>query len=91
MANNALVRARIDESIKEEAEAVLSNFGLTVSDAVRHTLTHIAREKSLPLELKMPNAKTQTPIAESRAMMVERMARFRTGQGLIDALDEIVR
>jgi DNA-damage-inducible protein J len=35
MAANAVVRARIDEHIKEEASAVLAAMGLTVSDAFR--------------------------------------------------------
>jgi len=48
---NAVVRARIDENIKEEAATVLATMGLTVSDAFRIMLTRIAREKRLPFEL----------------------------------------
>ena len=36
---NAVVRARIDERIKEEATIVLAAMGLTVSDAFRIMLT----------------------------------------------------
>ena len=39
MSANAVVRARIDEHIKEEATAVLAAMGLTVSDAFRILLT----------------------------------------------------
>ena len=35
MAANRVVQARINESVKEEAAAVLAAMGLTVSDAVR--------------------------------------------------------
>ncbi|HDL6905879.1 TPA: type II toxin-antitoxin system RelB/DinJ family antitoxin, partial [Yersinia enterocolitica] len=35
MATNAFVRARIDETLKNEAAAVLAGMGLTVSDLVR--------------------------------------------------------
>jgi DNA-damage-inducible protein J len=42
MAANAVVRARIDEHIKEEAAAVLAAMGLTVSDAFRIMLTRVA-------------------------------------------------
>jgi DNA-damage-inducible protein J len=35
MSSNAVVRARIDEQIKEEASVVLAAMGLTVSDALR--------------------------------------------------------
>jgi len=47
MASNAFVRARIDERLKNEAAAVLSELGLTVSDVVRITLTRIAKDKAL--------------------------------------------
>jgi len=91
MRHTTFVRARIDERVKEEAETVLNYFGLTVSDAVRITLTRIARDKALPFELKMPNAETQAAMAESRAMMSEGAARFHDGQDLIDALDKKAR
>ncbi len=87
----AFVRARIDEDVKAEAEAVLNYFGLTVSDAVRMTLTRIAHDKALPLELKVPNAETQAAMAEARAIMAARQARFHSGAALIDALDKKAR
>jgi DNA-damage-inducible protein J len=58
MATNAVVRARIDEHIKEEATAVLAAMGLTVSDAFRIMLIRVAKEKALPFEPLVPNAKT---------------------------------
>jgi DNA-damage-inducible protein J len=91
MPATAFVRARIDERVKDEAEAVLDYFGLTVSDAVRITLTRIARDKAFPFELKMPNAETQAAMAESRAMMAAGKPRFDEGQDLIDALDKKAR
>ncbi|WP_279116824.1 type II toxin-antitoxin system RelB/DinJ family antitoxin [Acidithiobacillus thiooxidans] len=50
MSANAVVRARIDEHIKEEATVVLAAMGLTVSDAFRLMLTRVAREKPLPFD-----------------------------------------
>ncbi|HBL6101288.1 TPA: type II toxin-antitoxin system RelB/DinJ family antitoxin, partial [Escherichia coli] len=47
MAANAFVRARIDETLKNEAAVVLAGMGLTVSDLVRITLTKVAKEKAL--------------------------------------------
>ncbi len=58
MAANTVVRARIDERVKNEAAAVLAAMGLTVSDAFRLLLTKIAREKSLPFEPLVPNDET---------------------------------
>jgi len=66
MPANAVVRARIDEHIKEEASAVLAAMGLTVSDAFRIMLTRVAREKKLPFEPLVPNATTIEAMKEAR-------------------------
>ena len=58
MTENAVVRARISEEIKEEASAVLAAMGLTLSDAFRMMLTRVAAEKKLPFEPLEPNAET---------------------------------
>ena len=58
MGTNAVVRARIDERVKEEAAAVLAAMGLTVSDAFRLLMVKIAADKALPFEPWTPNAET---------------------------------
>ena len=60
MPTNAFVRARIDETLKNEAAIVLGEMGLTVSDAVRIMLTKVAKEKALPFEMRVPNKLTKT-------------------------------
>ena len=67
MPTNAVVRARIDEQIKEEASTVLATMGLTVSDAFRLMLTRIAHDKELPFEPLVPNEKTIAAMREARA------------------------
>lgn len=66
MPENAVVRARINEQIKEEASVVLASMGLTVSDAFRMMLMRVAREKALPFEPLVPNAKTIAAMKEAR-------------------------
>jgi len=65
MASTAFVRARIDETLKVEAAAVLADLGLTVSDVVRIVLTKVARDKALPFEMRVPNKLTATTLAKS--------------------------
>ncbi len=66
MAANAIVQARIDKVVKEEAAAVLAAMGLTVSDAVRLLLTRVAREHALPFDPLIPNVKTIEAMKEAR-------------------------
>ena len=79
MSENAVVRARIDEQVKQEASAVLSAMGLSVSDAFRMMMKRIATEKALPFEPLVPNAETIEAIKEARS---GRSSKFKT----IDAL-----
>ncbi|ENE6639042.1 type II toxin-antitoxin system RelB/DinJ family antitoxin [Salmonella enterica] len=67
MAANALVRARIDENLKNQAADVLAGMGLTISDLMRITLTKVAREKALPFDMRVPNELTAQTIENSEA------------------------
>src|SRR6202044_1216162 len=63
---NTVVRARIDERVKEEAAAVLATIGLTVSDAFRLMMMRIAKDKALPFEPLVPNAETVEAMKAAR-------------------------
>ena len=80
MTENAVVRARIDERIKNEAAAVLGAMGLTVSDAFRLLLVRVAKEKALPFEPLVPNTET-----------IEAMKATRRGElTAVDSSDKLV-
>ncbi len=84
MAENAVVRVRIDERIKNEASAVLASIGLTASDAFRMMMTRIAREKALPFEPLVPNEETVEAMREARR---GKLPRFRTVEALMKDLN----
>lgn len=65
MGANSVVRARIDEHLKNEAAAILATMGLTLSDFVRIGLTKVVSEKGLPFEMKVPNLLTAETFAKS--------------------------
>ena len=66
MPANSVVRARIDEHIKAEAEVVLASIGLTVSDAFRMMMIRIAKERALPFEPFVPNDATIAAMKAAR-------------------------
>jgi len=82
---NTVVRARINEHIKEEATIVLAAMGLTVSDAFRLLLTRIAKEKVLPFEPLVPNKET---IAAMRAARNGELVTVGEINHLLDSLNE---
>jgi DNA-damage-inducible protein J len=67
MTASSVVRARIDDSIKQEASVVLASMGLTVSDAMRMMLSRVAREQALPFEPLVPNKKTIQAMRDARS------------------------
>jgi len=83
MVSNTVVRARIDERIKEEATAVLATIGLTASDAFRMLMTRIAHEKALPFELLVPN------LEKIEAMQAARNDDVTHVDNVKDLLDEL--
>jgi DNA-damage-inducible protein J len=84
MTDNSVVRARIDERIKDEATAVLKAMGLTVSDAFRMMMTRIAREKALPFEPLVPNEETVAAMREARS---GKLPRFKNVDALMKDLN----
>ncbi|WP_064428974.1 type II toxin-antitoxin system RelB/DinJ family antitoxin [Rickettsia sp. Tenjiku01] len=67
MSADSIVRARINEDVKEEAALVLAAMGLTLSDAVRMLLFRVAREKALPFEPLIPNDETIKAMKAARS------------------------
>lgn len=67
MAATEMVHVRVERRIKAQASKALASMGLSVSDAVRVLLTRVAKEKSLPFEVKVPNTETLSAIRQARS------------------------
>ena len=85
--DTTFVRARVDTATKEEAATVLAELGLTVSDIIRMVLVRVAKDRAVPLDLKVPNAETQKAMREGRLLLKKNAAGFSNGDDLIEALD----
>lgn len=59
------VKARIDEELKENVEAVLGKLGLTTSAAITIFFNRIVLENGLPFPVKIPNALTERAIRDA--------------------------
>lgn len=85
MPANAMIQARIDSKVKEEAATVLAAMGLTVSDAMRLLLVRIAHDHALPFEPLIPNKATIAAMKEARE---GKLQSFNSVQDFMDSLDE---
>ena len=66
MSKAAFIRARVEPQLKVNAEHILSELGITPTQAITMLYSRIVREHEWPLELKIPNAKTARAIREAR-------------------------
>ena len=62
----ASARALIDPQIKNEAEAILKDLGLSVSKSFELYYRQIIAHRGLPFELQIPNEETMKAIENSR-------------------------
>lgn len=53
------VRARIDTKTKERAVVALDAMGLSISDAIRLLMVHVADERCLPFEVDLKSVPTR--------------------------------
>ena len=64
MPKNAYVHARVDKRIKERAEKVLHQVGISTSDLINIMLHQVVLTKGVPFDVKIPNQETIDAIAE---------------------------
>jgi len=63
----ATVRARVSPTIKERAEKMLAEQGLSPSDAIRLFYHHVIKSNGLPLSMCTPNAVTRKALKDVEA------------------------
>ncbi len=55
MANTSALYVRIDTEVKEKAESILTQLGISPTSAIRMFYSQIVRENGLPLSLQLPS------------------------------------
>jgi DNA-damage-inducible protein J len=81
----AVVKARIEPSLKRETEMILESLGISTTEAIRMFLTQVPLHKGLPFEVRIPNAETHAAIDELES---GKGKRFDSVEALFADLDE---
>lgn len=66
MRKSAIVRARIEPTLKKEVESVFEELGVTPTQVIHMLYKQVQRSHELPLEFFVPNATTARAIKEAR-------------------------
>ena len=80
MQKSAMIRARVEPDLKERAEAMLEELGLSPTTAITLFYRQVVRSQGLPFRVRIPNVATRRAMREAE-----------TGRNLIRAgsLDEL--
>jgi len=70
----ATARALIDPEVKEKAESILKELGLSVSNSIELFYRQVVAQRGLPFDLQVPNEITMKAIRNSRAGRGKRFA-----------------
>lgn len=81
MSKTAMIRARMEPDLKDEAEAVLAQVGLSPTEAIRLFYRQVTLRQGLPFEVRVPNAATRQAIKQARGP--KKLKRFKSAADLI--------
>lgn len=73
MAKTETIRARVEPGLKQQAEAVLGELGLSATEAITLFYRQVTMHRGLPFEVKIPNAET-----------AEALRQAEEGEGLVE-------
>lgn len=82
---NTTVRARIDETLKNEVEHIFKEIGLSTSQAINLFLKKVVSEKGIPFDLKVSNQDTFKALDELKS---RDGATFNSVEELFNDLDD---
>ena len=91
MSKTAMIRARVEPDLKEEAEAVLKELGLSATDLITMTYRQLVMRRALPFEAKIPNAETIAALEESdRDYAAGRLKQYSGENAVREMFDDIL-
>lgn len=71
MANTSAVYARIDTNLKNNAEEILTQLGISPSSAIQMLYSQIVLNKGIPFDLRLPTSNLQMPIINREQLDAE--------------------
>jgi DNA-damage-inducible protein J len=89
MTQSTILHIRVEDEMKTQANKVFASVGLSMSDAVRILLKKVVNDQAFPLELKVPNATTQSAMKESRAKLKAGKLRLDAATDLMNDLEKV--
>jgi len=85
MAKTAVISARIDPELKERAEQIFTELGLTTAQAITLFYRQVELSAGLPFNVRLPNKATRQALADARER--RNLTSFESVEELFNDLD----
>ena len=66
MAKTAMIRARVEPTLKQQAEECFSELGLSATEAITLFYKQVTLRRGLPFDVRIPNAETIEALQQAR-------------------------
>jgi len=60
VAKEAMIRARVEQNLKQDVEAIFEELGLTPTTAITLFYNQVKKRRGLPFRVEIPNKTTRT-------------------------------
>ncbi len=80
MSKKSVVYVRLDSALKDKAEEILKQLGISPSSAITMFYSEIARSNALPLALRLPPSEEDLSPEELEAELKQRLAKMEQGE-----------
>lgn len=87
MAKSAMIHARLEPNLKEEAEAILEKLGLSMTAAMSIFCRQIVLRKGIPFNVEIPNKTAVKSMQEARRK-AQKPGRFKSAESMFASLDD---
>ena len=91
MARTANVFARVEPELKEQAESVLDQLGIPMSNAVGMFLRQIVLQKGIPFEMKLPRTAPLTYGSLTKEQFDKEIEKEKINDGEDNQLEELLK
>ena len=91
MARSAYVVARVEPELKDQAESVLDQLGIPMSNAVGMFLRQIVLQKGIPFEMKLPRTAPLTYGSLTKEQFDKEIEKEKINDGEDNQLEELLK
>ena len=87
MPKTATIHTRIEPEIKAQVDFILSELGISTTEAINMFLRQVIRYRGIPLDLRVPNAETTAAMEETEEILKTGVSRFSSLDEMFEELE----